>query len=326
MLLEGRRDPLTFSFDHNGVTPFAEKIEGRKGEYRLVEPRLLNGAQTLSTLERFLEENRGSAALRGKLLAEMWVPCKLLTDAKAEFVMGVTLANNRQNPVKPWNLHANDLIQLELQDKFREDLGLYYERQEKAFESLDEEEREEREIQEGKALELLKTAQTFLASEGELERMFRLQELFEDEAEYARLFSRDRLQVDSRRIVLCYKIHFRLGRLIRSIVERGERKYFYLRRARNLLWALLCQAVQNRRTWRGCSSGTAAASPWRAATRSCSPDSLPTRCASPWRRPPKESPTRRGSPRSVTGSYAPRRSSTSAGRSRRSASDGSGSR
>ena len=27
----------------------------------------------------------------------------------------VTINNNRQNPVEPWNLHANDDIQLELQ-------------------------------------------------------------------------------------------------------------------------------------------------------------------------------------------------------------------
>jgi hypothetical protein len=48
----------------------------------------------------------------------------------------VTVNNNRQNPVEPWNLRANDLIQLELQDKFRADLQMYYERQENAFDQL----------------------------------------------------------------------------------------------------------------------------------------------------------------------------------------------
>ena len=88
-------------------------------------------------------------------------------------MLEVAINNNRQNPVKPWNLHANDMIQLELQDKLREDLGLYYERQEQAFSNLTPEDLEEMEIQEGKALELLKLAQTFLASDGELDRMSR---------------------------------------------------------------------------------------------------------------------------------------------------------
>ncbi len=87
----------------------------------------------------------------------------------------MAINNNRQNPVEPWNLHANDMIQLELQDKLREDVGLYYERQEKAFSNLRLEDLEEMEIKEGKAVELLKLAQTFLASDGELDRMTHLQ-------------------------------------------------------------------------------------------------------------------------------------------------------
>jgi hypothetical protein len=157
----------------------------------------------------------------------------------------VAINNNRQNPVKPWNLHANDMIQLELQDKLREDLGAYYERQEKAFSNLSPEDLDEMEIKEGKAVELLKLAQTFLASDGDLDKMSRLQEVFEEEKDYEKVFSAERLQADSRKILLCYKVHFRLTRLIREIMEKGEKKYAYMRRARNLLWALLCQAILN---------------------------------------------------------------------------------
>jgi hypothetical protein len=137
------------------------------------------------------------------------------------------------------------MIQLELQDKLREDLGLYYERQEKAFSNLRLEDLEEMEIKEGKAVELLKLAQTFLASDGELDKMSRLQEVFEDEKDYNQVFSAERLQADSKKIILCYKAHYRLTRLIREIMEKGEKKYAYMRRARNLLWALLCQAILN---------------------------------------------------------------------------------
>ena len=247
ILLEGKRDPLVFSFDHNGVTIFAEKIESTEGKLTLTEPRLLNGAQTIATFGRFIEAHANDTRLRDHetALNEVSVICKMITDAKSEFILGVTLNNNRQNPIRPWNLHANDLVQLELQDKFAAELGVYYERQEKAFLALTEGDLEEMEIHEQKAVEMLKLAQTFLASDGELEKMSRLQEVFEDEEEYRKVFSRDRLKADARLIMLCYKANLRLNRIIREIMEKGEKKYFYMRRARNLVWALLCQGVMN---------------------------------------------------------------------------------
>ena len=82
-------------------------------------------------------------------MEDIRVMCRIITNASPEFVTTVTINNNRQNPVEPWNLHANDLIQLELQDKFRDDLGIYYERQEEAFANLSYEEMEEQGITEG---------------------------------------------------------------------------------------------------------------------------------------------------------------------------------
>ncbi|HVZ81592.1 MAG TPA: AIPR family protein [bacterium] len=247
LVLKGDADPAVFAFHHNGVTLFAERIDKEKDEFILTEPRLLNGAQTITTLDRFLRDHAGDPLLKEKegALQDLWVLCKIITDARNEFVLEVAINNNRQNPVKPWNLHANDMIQLELQDKLREDLGVYYERQEKAFSNLTPEDLEEMEIKEAKAVEMLKLAQTFLASDGEVDRMGRLQEVFEEEKDYDKVFSPERLQADSRKVLLCYKVHYRLTRLIREIMEKGEKKYAYMRRARNLLWALLCQAMLN---------------------------------------------------------------------------------
>jgi hypothetical protein len=247
IVLKGERDPLVFAFDHNGVTLCAEKAEAASGGLTLTEPRLLNGAQTLATFDRFLAQHAEDARLKERraALEELAVLCKVITDAGSDFVLNVTLNNNRQNPVKPWNLHANDLIQLELQDKFLEELGVYYERQERAFAALSEDALEAMEVKESKAVELLRLAQTFLASDGDLEQMSRLQEVFEDETAYREVFHPKRLRADARAILLCYKIHLRLPRLIREIQERGEKKWAYLRRARNLVWALLAQAVLN---------------------------------------------------------------------------------
>lgn len=136
IMLDGTEDPSPFAFNHNGVTIAAEKWESREKDLLITEPRLLNGAQTVTTFARFLKLNEGNQRLIGsQAIAEnVKLLCKIITRARPEFVTAVTINNNnRQNPVEPWNLHANDMIQLELQDKFRDDLGIYYERQQNAF-------------------------------------------------------------------------------------------------------------------------------------------------------------------------------------------------
>jgi hypothetical protein len=136
------------------------------------------------------------------------------------------------------------MVQLELHDKFA-DLGIYYERQESAFQNLSDEELEERRIIEYKAIELTRLARTFLASDGDIDKLTRFREVFEDERIYNQVFSQNRLRADSRKVILCYKIQFRLRRLVNDIVDKGANKYAYVLRARNLLWALLCQAILN---------------------------------------------------------------------------------
>jgi hypothetical protein len=69
--------------------------------------------------------------------------------------------------------------------------------------------------------------------------------VFEDDRIYGQVFSENRPKADLRKIVLCYKVQFRLGRLSNDIVDRGANKYAYVLRSRNLLWALLCQAILN---------------------------------------------------------------------------------
>lgn len=247
IVLEGKEDATVFPFNHNGVTLFAEALHTSDGEFRITEPRLLNGAQTVTTFARFLKTNEGNRLLaeRRDALENLRVMCRIITQASPEFVTAVTINNNRQNPVAPWNLHANDMIQLEMQDKLRDDLGIYYERQEGAFQNFSDEELEEQGITQHKAIELTKLACTFLVSDGNIDKLTRFREVFEDDRFYNQVFDRSRLKADSRKIVLCYKVQFRLRRLAKDIVERGANKYAYVTRARSLLWALLCQAILN---------------------------------------------------------------------------------
>lgn len=247
IVIDEKDDARVFAFNHNGVTLSAEALSKTDSGFKITEPRLLNGAQTVTTFGRFLRANEGNNRLseRRDVLNSIYVVCRIITDATPEFVTTVTINNNRQNPVDPWNLHANDMIQLEIQDKFRDDLGIYYERQEKAFANLSDDDLEEQGIREYKAVELTKLARTFLASDGDIDKLTHFREVFEDDRIYGQVFNGNRLEADSRKIVLCYKVQFRLGRIVRDIVDKGANKYAYVQRSRNLLWALLCQALLN---------------------------------------------------------------------------------
>ncbi|MCB9169434.1 MAG: AIPR family protein [Flavobacteriales bacterium] len=247
ILVDGALDASRFLFDHNGVTFSCERFAPTlTGKVQILEPRLLNGAQTIATISRFLARYDGHADINRikDRLKRIRVMARVVSDATDEFVVGVTINNNRQTPIQPWNLRANDMIQLQLQDRFRT-LGIFYERQERSFEAHTPEELEELGIVENKAIGLLKLAQTFLASEGEIDKMRSMRTAFQEDRIYEMMFSASRLNADPRHIVLCYKVQERLGRITREIVERGVHKYAFLPKARLLLFALMCQAILN---------------------------------------------------------------------------------
>jgi len=247
-VFDGTQAPSAFAFNHNGVAISAEAVENLgEGQYRITEPRLINGAQTVATFVQFLKDSgldTLSAEARARL-EQIHVMCRIITQATPEFITICTINNNRQNPVKPWNLRANDMIQLELQDKFRNELGIYYERQEGTFRNLSDEQLNELGITQFKPIELTRLARTFLVSDGELDKLNRFSNVFEDESQYNLVFNESRVRCDARKILLCYKIQFRLRKLAEAIYEKGVNKYAYVMRCRNLLWALLCQAILN---------------------------------------------------------------------------------
>jgi AIPR protein len=247
IVVDGKDGLSAFVFDHNGVTLAAEKVEQLETSCRVTEPRLLNGAQTITTLARFIEKYADHPSFKENRarLEEVRVICKIISGAEEDFIIRVTVNNNRQNPVEPWNLRANDRIQLELQDKFRDDLEIYYSRQEEAFENLSTEELEEKGISAGKPIELLKLTQTFLVADGDIDKTAWMRRVFEDDRNYEQVFNRNRLKADSRKILLCYKVQFKLRRLMDDILDKGPSKYGYLNRARPLLWALVCQGILN---------------------------------------------------------------------------------
>ena len=249
IVLQQQYSPEVFIFNHNGVTLAAERFTINNDKVNIIEPRLLNGAQTITSLNKFIKENEDNPALKknDNLLQSIRVLAKIISVSSDDFIVNVTVCNNQQNPVEPWNLRANDKIQLEFQDKFKQDLGIYYERQEGAFKNLSYEDLEESgfDSEHGKSIEIKPLAQTLLAVQGEIARMSRLRNVFENERLYKDAFKESFLHSDAKKILLAYKIHKRLNKITDVIKEKGEVKYHYIKRARNLVWALQIQGLLN---------------------------------------------------------------------------------
>jgi hypothetical protein len=124
ILLKKKQVPSVFPIHHNGITLSAGLLESKgpgSDEVVVYAPRLLNGAQTVSTFADFWERN--APALRTadaeELIGQLVLLCRVITSASTEAVTQITISNNRQNPVKAWQLHANDQIQFELADYFK---------------------------------------------------------------------------------------------------------------------------------------------------------------------------------------------------------------
>jgi len=249
VVLKEQLSPEDFAFNHNGITLAAERVEFEGESVTIRVPRLLNGAQTITSFARFIEDNQTHPKLKDntKLLKAIRVLAKIVVhDPFSEFVTNVTVCNNQQNPVDPWHLRANDKIQCDLQEKFRVEAHIFYSRQENAFENLTDAELEESGISDSKAIKIKALAQTFLAAQGEVDKMSRLPEVFESPKLYADTFRQSYLKNDVRRIVLAYKVHLLLGPVVRWIQDAAAKKYAYaIGRARNLIWSLLIQALLN---------------------------------------------------------------------------------
>jgi hypothetical protein len=240
--------PEFFSLHHNGVTIAVESVSFSEGRAILKVPRLLNGAQTVTSFAKFMDENADHPALKSgdPMLSRVRVLAKLVVaDPFGEMITKVTLCNNQQNPVHPWNLRANDRIQCDLQDKFKAD-GFYYSRQENAIAGFSEDDLEIMGITDDRPINIRPLAQTFLASQGEIANMSRLREVFEDQKLYENTFRKAYLNSDTAEIILSYKAGLMLNPVLRRMDEKAAAwLQSPLRRARNLVWALLIQGILN---------------------------------------------------------------------------------
>ena len=158
----------------------------------------------------------------------------------------ITISNNQQNPVLPWALRAMDNRQVDLADKFRNELGIFYSRQEGAFENLTDDEKEELGIEDSKDIRIRPLAQTFLAVQGDVYNMAHLPDVFESQKLYQDTFKSAYINSNARSIVLAYKVGLMMSGVTVRLRESLAQKYqAAVPKARNLTWALLIQALLN---------------------------------------------------------------------------------
>lgn len=132
---ETRTVPLHFTLFHNGVTLHATSAERDGDMLRVRRVGVLNGCQTVKSAWMF----RNDRTLRGRIDQEAWdsidVPLRVVRTTDEELVRLVTVSNNRQTAIRPSGFRANESVQLELSERFRQE-HIFYERQEDAFQNL----------------------------------------------------------------------------------------------------------------------------------------------------------------------------------------------
>lgn len=129
-------EPGEFAFSNNGITMLCERHRHDPGSKELTveNPRVVNGAQTLHSI-RGLSNPSSTARVMVRIIE---VPPPNTADLAAqvlrrkEIVNKISIRSNMQNPIKRWNLIANDDFQHELGRFFRKK-RFFYERRDKEW-------------------------------------------------------------------------------------------------------------------------------------------------------------------------------------------------
>jgi hypothetical protein len=126
-----RDHPEEFAFSNNGITILCEKHQHDPGEKKLllVNPRVVNGSQTLHSIRDVANPSRQARAMvriieippfKGEDIDEQ-------VEKRRDTLNKISVRSNRQNPIKKWDLVSNDDFQLAVYRLFRL-RGWFYER------------------------------------------------------------------------------------------------------------------------------------------------------------------------------------------------------
>lgn len=110
------KDAANFWYYNNGITVLCDKanIVMEEGYIRLENPQIVNGCQTVKSIQKYDGELKGEVMVR------------VIESVDHEFVNFLTLYQNSSNPVRNRDLKSNDPVQIRLKNEFRRE-GYYYE-------------------------------------------------------------------------------------------------------------------------------------------------------------------------------------------------------
>ncbi len=130
------RHPEEFAYSNNGITMLCEKHTHAGGTAKLtiVNPRVVNGAQTLHSVSSVLKQNSMARVMVKIIEVSPPSEAKFKEDIakRKEVISKIALRTNRQNTIQKSDLVANDEKQHEIAAFFLKK-GLYYERRKKEW-------------------------------------------------------------------------------------------------------------------------------------------------------------------------------------------------
>ncbi len=111
-----KNEPENFWFYNNGITILCDKadLNLRERHIRLVNPQVVNGCQTVTSIKKYTGELDGEIIVR------------IIESSEHDFIQSITLAQNTSNPVKARDFKSNDPAQVRLKRELKK-RRYYYE-------------------------------------------------------------------------------------------------------------------------------------------------------------------------------------------------------
>ncbi len=133
-----RQSRAEFQFLNNGITIICKNYTSPRENrpcFRVNEPGVVNGLQTLVALHQAYHELSGSPEDQKHLEEKCYVLVRLLRENAVRDVNQVVLASNTQNPMQARNLRSNAPEQIMFEKLFAQ-LGWFYERKQGAWDAF----------------------------------------------------------------------------------------------------------------------------------------------------------------------------------------------
>lgn len=127
-------NPFQFWYFNNGVTAITDHIKKIRAGSKKVTVKglqIINGAQTIFSI--YNSYKNANSSERAKMDSDAVISFRLLKSGGKDFDLNVTRYTNSQNPVTERDFHANDEIQIQLQNEFLDNTGIWYERRRGEF-------------------------------------------------------------------------------------------------------------------------------------------------------------------------------------------------